>query len=299
MSRRSPRMSGESNRKENVEKKYYSVSDIIRKVLKDLKLEYSEANARNIRRIIESFYKYTNIEKKTNFSKKDMDLIYGLTKNLFLNTDAKKIFNKLGNKKELDIEEVDILANIFAEALEDNYSKEEAKVFLESIEKLKGEDFLECSEWLRDKFENKYTYTIEKLYSLRNTDRRDKFMSDFKSELINILNKFKYKADKECYMEYVLDKIKKNNENDREEIIEILKFESIKYDMFKNRNDHEFLINSFIKAIENLKKNKIINDIDIECIEYSNELIDIVSEEMWKNQMECFTEKLHKIENEI
>lgn len=294
MAKRKARMPGESNKKEEKIKDYYSISDIIRKILNDLDFEESEANARSIRRIIKSYYEFTNTEGKTKFSERELDLIYGITKKLFLDDRAKRIFNKLGNRKELDIEEIDILANIFGEVLFDIYGDEESKSFLKKIEKIKGGGFMKCAEDLKSKFENEYENMIEELYSLNNSDRRDEIMDDIKCELTKTINKFKDKIDEESYMEYALHKIEESKENDREKVIEILKYEKFKYDMFKNRDSEMFFLNSFFEAIETLKNNKKIDCIDVECIKYSNELMDIVTEEMIKNQMTKMVEKVEK-----
>ena len=288
MAKRNPRMPGESNKKEEKAKEYYTVSDIIRKILYDLNLEYSEANARNIRRIIESYYKFTNSSKKTKFSKEDLKLIYGLTKNLFLNDNAKKIFNKLGNKKELNIEEIDILADIFKDTLEENYGKEEGEKFLEEIKKIKGEDFLKCSDDMKSKFEYEYECITEKLYSLKNTNIRDNLIKNINYELTTILDNFNYEVGKASYMEYALNKIIKTGEKDK--LNDMIESEELKYEMFINISNYEFLKESFEEALNTLE----IDDIGIGYYEYSNEAIDTISEEMHKNQMDKMIQKIEK-----
>lgn len=182
---RKAQMVGE--RKNKLSKKsFYNVSDVIVAIHESLNLERSEGSERAIRRIVNLM---NDITGNKNLKIKEEDVfnkIVGITKRIYQddNGNLKKLMSKEFSKKNLTVEEYDVLIN-------KDKSLEEQKKLQNLVETLKGDDLIKEAEELREFFNKEYTNAINMLLDIQIENTRIECLNKYKASIYNSMNKFK------------------------------------------------------------------------------------------------------------
>lgn len=187
---REAQMVGERKKSTRV-KEFLDTTDIIRSVLESCGMPYNDANSRTVRRIIELMNKVTNNNK---FKSKDEEIfnkVVGITKRIYNDDNLKRLISREHSKKNLTIEEYDILISAFVEEINKDKSLEEQEKIEKLVKSLNGDDLIEEAEKLRDYFNNEYTDAINMLLDINIADVRMKCFYKYKESIYDSMNELK------------------------------------------------------------------------------------------------------------
>lgn len=194
--KREPQMVGERKKRTRV-KEYYDTADIVNSVLEKCGWgEESDANSRSIRRIVELMNRTTGNGK---FKTKDRDVfdkVVGITERIYNNTNLKKLISREELKKNLTVEEYDILINAFVDEINKDKSLEEKEEILKIVESMKGNDLIKKAEELRNYFNQELTKSMERLLDIEFLDERMRCFNSYKESIYSSISKLRSEIEK-------------------------------------------------------------------------------------------------------
>lgn len=194
---REAQMPGERKKSTRV-KEFYDTSDIARSVVKSCGMIANEANLRNVRRIVELMNEATDNKRFKSKDKNIFDKVVGITKRIYNDEgNLKKLLSRERLKKNLTVEEYDILISAFVEELNNGKSIEEQNQFCDKIEILKGEKLINEATEYKKYFNTEYTNIIDMLLELYDWERRMELFNKYKCLMNILLQKFKLEVEKQ------------------------------------------------------------------------------------------------------
>ena len=173
---------------EKIHKKKYKISDVVRQVLKNSNMKYSEANDRMIRRITHSIFNFLNTSEKDKITSQNFDTTVAMVTELFLDSNSRTYFNKMSKREELEIEELDYLIDTFAKAYSNSEGEEEGQRFREYLDTTKGDHFWEGTEIFRRVLNTEYDNIIKSLADLINPQARDEIFQETIFQFLHLIN---------------------------------------------------------------------------------------------------------------